>query len=96
MTDRTRPGSAIDRDWYAWLVDPLPTAEFERDYYEQGHSHIRRNASTKRSPRSRTLVSSSSRLRFSEACPEAVASMKSSMRMSCVRAHSPWKSAEHA
>ncbi len=43
--DRTRPGPAIDRDWYAWLIDPLPVAEFERDYYEQRLLHIRRNAS---------------------------------------------------
>ena len=41
-----------------------------------------------RSPRCRTLVSSSSRRRFSEACPEAVASMKSSMWRSCFRAYS--------
>ena len=45
MTDHTPPGPAIDRDWYAWLLDPLPTAEFERDYYEQRLFHIRRKAS---------------------------------------------------
>ena len=45
MTDHTRPGSAIDRDWYTWLTDPLPSAEFERDYYEQRLLHIRRRAS---------------------------------------------------
>ena len=44
-TDHTRPGSAIRRDWYAWLIDPLPTAEFERDYYEQRLLHVRRGAS---------------------------------------------------
>ena len=43
---------------------------------------------TKRSPRWRTFISSSSRRRFSEPCPEAVASMKSSMRKSCLRAYS--------
>ena len=42
----------------------------------------------RRSPRCRTLVSSSSRRRFSEARPEAVASMKSSMRKSSFRAYS--------
>ena len=45
MTDHTRLGPAIDRDWYAWLIDPLPTAEFERDYYEQRLLRIRRKAS---------------------------------------------------
>ena len=44
-TDHTRPGPAIRRDWYAWLIDPLPTAEFERDYYEQRLLHVRRRAS---------------------------------------------------
>ena len=43
-TDHSRPERAIDRDWYAWLIDPLPTAEFERDYYEQRLFHIRRRA----------------------------------------------------
>ena len=33
-------------------------------------------------------MGSSSRRLFSEACPEAVASMKSSMRKSCLRAYS--------
>ena len=45
MMDQTRPGPAIDRDWYAWLIDPLPTTEFERDYYEQRLFHIRREPS---------------------------------------------------
>ena len=45
MTDHTNPGPAGDRDWYAWLIDPLPTAEFERDYYEQRLLHIRRKTS---------------------------------------------------
>ena len=45
MTDHTEPGLAIDRDWYSWLIDPLPTAEFERDYYEQRLLHLRRTAS---------------------------------------------------
>ena len=43
-TDHSRPGPAVDRDWYAWLIDPLPTAEFERDYYEQRLLHVRRQA----------------------------------------------------
>ncbi len=45
MTDHTRPEPAVDRDWYAWLLDPLPTAEFEREYYEQRLLHVRRKAS---------------------------------------------------
>ncbi len=45
MTDRPEPGPGIDRDRYAWLIHPLPTAEFERDYYEQRLVHIRREAS---------------------------------------------------
>ena len=44
-TDHTRPEPAIDRDWYAWLIDPLPTEAFERDYYEQRLFRIRRQAS---------------------------------------------------
>ena len=44
-TDHTEPGPALDRDWYAWLIDPLPPAEFERDYYEQRLAHVRRTAS---------------------------------------------------
>ena len=44
MTDHAQPGLTGDRDWYAWLIDPLPAAEFERDYYEQRLVHIRRNA----------------------------------------------------
>ena len=43
--DHTKPEPVIDRDWYAWLIDPLPTAAFERDYYEQRLFHIRREAS---------------------------------------------------
>ena len=42
-----RQEPTIDRDWYAWLIDPLPTAEFERDYYEQrlcSHSAQERRA----------------------------------------------------
>ena len=46
MTDHTEPGPAVDRDWYAWLIDPLPTAEFERDYYEQRLLHVRREAAS--------------------------------------------------
>ena len=45
MTNHAKPGSAIDRNWYAWLIDPMPSAEFERDYYEQRLFHIRREAS---------------------------------------------------
>ncbi|MCY4584538.1 MAG: hypothetical protein OXB98_00725 [Bryobacterales bacterium] len=44
-TDHTGPSPAIDRDWYAWLIDPLPAVEFENDYYEQRLFHIRRKAS---------------------------------------------------
>ncbi len=44
-TDPKGQGPAVVRDWYAWLIDPLPTAEFERDYYEQRLLHIRRKAS---------------------------------------------------
>ena len=44
-TDHTAPEPAIDRDWYAWLIDPLPAVEFENDYYEQRLVHIRRKAS---------------------------------------------------
>ena len=43
-TDHTRPAPADPRDWYAWLIDPVPTAEFERDYYEQRLLHVRREA----------------------------------------------------
>ena len=42
MKNLNRPGPPIDRDWYAWLIDPLPAAEFERDHYEQRLCHIRR------------------------------------------------------
>jgi len=42
LTDRAKPELAVDRDWYAWLIDPLPTAEFECEYYEQRPIHIRR------------------------------------------------------
>ena len=44
-TDHTRTAQAIDRDWYAWLIDPLPTVEFENDYYEQRLLYIRRKTS---------------------------------------------------
>ena len=44
-TDHTEPGPALDRDWYRWLIDPLPPAEFERDYYEQRLAHVRRGTS---------------------------------------------------
>ncbi len=44
-TDHTSPAPAIDRDWYAWLIAPLPIAEFERDYCEQQVLHIRREVS---------------------------------------------------
>jgi ribosomal protein L16 Arg81 hydroxylase len=43
-TDHIEPAPAVDRDWYAWLIDPLPTAEFERDYYEQRLLHVPRAA----------------------------------------------------
>ena len=45
MPDDMKPRSAIDREWYAWLIDPLPIAEFERDYYEQRLIHIQREPS---------------------------------------------------
>ena len=45
MTDYSDLGPAVDGDWYAWLIDPLPTAEFERRYYEQRLAHIQRRAS---------------------------------------------------
>ncbi len=45
MTDQPEPGPTLDRDWYAWLIDPLPAAEFERDYYEQRLLHVRRKPS---------------------------------------------------
>lgn len=45
MTDHGESRPAIERDWYAWLIDPLPTAEFERDYYEQRLIHIQRKTS---------------------------------------------------
>jgi len=44
-TDHIRAGQAIDRDWYAWLIDPLPTVEFENNYYEQRLLYIPRKAS---------------------------------------------------
>ena len=44
-TDHTRTAQAIDRDWYAWLIDPLLTVEFENDYYEQRLLYIRRKTS---------------------------------------------------
>ena len=43
MTNHT-PAPAADRDWYAWLIDPVPTAEFDRDYYEQRLLHVRRGS----------------------------------------------------
>lgn len=45
MTHCREPRPVIERDWYAWLIDPLPTAEFERDYYEQRLAHIQRETS---------------------------------------------------
>ena len=45
MTEYGESTPAIERDWYAWLIDPLPTAEFERDYYEQRLIHIQRKTS---------------------------------------------------
>ena len=45
ITDYREQRPAIERDWYAWLIDPLPTAEFERDYYEQRLAHIQRETS---------------------------------------------------
>lgn len=45
ITDYREQKPAIERDWYAWLIDPLPTAEFERDYYEQRLAHIQRETS---------------------------------------------------
>ena len=47
MTDHLAPAPAPahDRDWYAWLLDPLPPAVFERDYYEQRLLHVRREPS---------------------------------------------------
>lgn len=43
--EQSRPEPPVGRDWYAWLIDPLRVAEFERDYYEQRPVHIRRDAS---------------------------------------------------
>ena len=43
-TTGAEPAPAVDRDWYAWLIDPLPTADFERDYYEQRLLHVPRAA----------------------------------------------------
>ena len=45
MTDHSTRPATVDRDWYAWLIDPLPPAEFERDYYEQRLCHFRRERS---------------------------------------------------
>ena len=42
--DRGDPAPADARDWYAWLLDPVSTAEFERDHYEQRLLHVRREA----------------------------------------------------
>ena len=44
-TDQTKLAPATERNWFAWLIDPLATAEFERDYYEQRFLRIRRRAS---------------------------------------------------
>ena len=46
MTDDSTRRPASARDWYGWLLDPLPTAEFERDYHEQRLCRIRRTASS--------------------------------------------------
>ena len=46
MTDDATRRPANGRDWFAWLLDPLPAAEFERDYHEQRLCHIRREASS--------------------------------------------------
>ena len=54
MTDQSTRPPPNDRDWYAWLIDPLPRAVFERDYYEQRLCHIRRE----RSPYYEELLSS--------------------------------------
>ncbi len=35
----------MNRDWYSWLIDPVSTGEFERDYHEQRPLHIRREVS---------------------------------------------------
>ena len=45
MMDCREPRPGMERDWYAWLIDPLPTARFERDYYEQRLIHIQREFS---------------------------------------------------
>ncbi len=45
MTDHSPRRTAGGRDWYAWLIDPLSSAEFERDYYERRLCHIRREPS---------------------------------------------------
>ena len=45
MTDDSSRRTAGGRDWYAWLIDPLSSTEFERDYYEQRLCHIRREPS---------------------------------------------------
>ena len=44
MTAHSKPGPAAGGDWFAWLIDPLSPADFERDCYEQQHAHIRRQA----------------------------------------------------
>ena len=41
----TKPRPASDRDYFAWLIDPLPVAKFERDFYEKRLIRIRREAS---------------------------------------------------
>ncbi len=45
MEDHSSRQTAGGRDWYAWLIDPLSAAEFERDYYERRLCHIRREPS---------------------------------------------------
>ena len=45
MIEHSGPEPPMGRDWYAWLIDPLRVAEFERDYCEQRLAHIRREAS---------------------------------------------------
>ena len=43
--DLEQPKPSTARDWYAWLIDPLPASDFERDYYERKPVHIRRDSS---------------------------------------------------
>ena len=46
MTDTSQNSPDSGRDWYSWLLDPLPVEEFERDYYEQRLYHARRARAT--------------------------------------------------